>query len=247
MATCTKEYNKLEEIQRQAAELSKKMKHLKEKVCEHRERKRKQFDAEIQGYEKDIKEKKSKLHHVNMQLEEHEQTQDAKQDAVAKQVESQPLTGVAFWEAKLYDTIYTDGFQETHISAVMEVLNEADVANFPIDVDWFYSKSDDMNWLNTILFQSIYNTDDEDDLNDLKKLLLQSKKWKRYWCAQDKQFYSPLSWIARRDEKAAMKLLPFFKENVHKIDTRERKIIEQVWDKLKELEHKQDAKRSRSM
>ncbi len=78
MATCTKEYNKLEEIQCQAAELSNKMKHLKEKVCEHRERKRKQFEEEIQGYEEDIKKKQSKLHHVNMQLEELEQTQGAK-------------------------------------------------------------------------------------------------------------------------------------------------------------------------
>ena len=86
MATCTKEYNKLEEIQRQAAELSNKMKHLKEKVCEDRERKRKQFEEEIQGYEEDIKEKKSKLHHVNMQLEEHEQTHDAKQDAELKEL-----------------------------------------------------------------------------------------------------------------------------------------------------------------
>ena len=81
MATCTKEYNKLEEIQCQAAELSNKMKHLKEKVCEHREHKRKQFEEEIQGYEQDIKEKKSKLHDVNMQLEEHEQKKQGAKNA----------------------------------------------------------------------------------------------------------------------------------------------------------------------
>ncbi len=160
--------------------------------------------------------------------------QKVDEDGSAKE----PLTGVALWKKKVKDVMCDSYGNEAHLVEVMEVLNKAKEANFPIDVEGFLGtwEGNNMNVLNSILYDSYYNGNDEQDINDLKKLLSMSKNWKRYWDREDKVFNSPLSWIEEKDEEAAIKLLPFFKKHGHIIDIRERNILGKnvlaEWDKL---------------
>ena len=209
-------------------ELLKKKQQLKQMVEENNKEK-----AAIKEEEGKIKKRRASAAAFEQEKSTKKQKLDA--DGSAKE----PLTGVALWKDKLWETIFNGYGRDVHLADVMELLNEAKEAKFPIDVDGLLMENDDMNVLNTILYHSFFEHDEE-DINDLKKLLLQSKNWKRYWFDQEKVFHSPLGWIDWTDEEAAIKILPFFKEHGHVIDNRERKNIGEkvlaAWDKLNNMD-----------